>query len=377
MKVTANRGAALEALQLAAAVVGGARSDLAVRQDIRIEADGSELRLAATDYEISLHNAVAAKVSKKGALVVPVARMVNILKESDDEEVEFSSDGPHLKIRLPGANYTINGAGPDDYPEVPDPSPDGGPVVDAAALRAMIRRVQYAAAAERSRYTLNGVRWEAARSHAKGGLRLVATDGRRLAMDELCAEKKVKKIKTGIVPLKAMSVLEKVLAGAADEAKVTANVVDNRVVVGVGMVRFSALLLEGNYPEYESVIRDPGEDVAEIDGPALLKAVRQAAVVSDDQSRAVRMTIEGGVTTLSSRSAGDGGGKAEVLVGGLDWSGGKKSVTVAFDQTFLADALKAVGSGKATLDVVSASASAVLRSGESHVNVIMPITEPD
>ena len=378
MKVKVNREAALDALQLALAVAGGSgKADVSSLRDVRLEAEGSELRITATDYEIGLHNAVPAEVGSKGAVMVPAHRLVDILRESDSEEVELVSSGAHLKLKMPGSKYTINGLDPSEFPDVPDPDVSGGPAVDAARLRDMVRRVSYAAASERSRYTLNGVRWEAASNQKKGGIRLVATDGRRLAMDEIAAEKKVKKLETGIVPIKATAILEKVLAGAADEALATVRIADNRLIVAVGSVRFSALLLEGQYPDYRGVIREPGEVQAETEAASLCKSVRQAAVASDSTERSVIMTIESGTTTLTSRSSGVGGGAAEVQVGELDWSGGGEKVEAAFDVTYLLDALKAFGTERVTLDVKSAKAAAILRSGGDYLAVVMPITLPD
>ena len=378
MKVKVNREAALDALQLALAVAGGSgKADVSSLRDVRLEAEGSELRITATDYEIGLHNAVPAEVGSKGAVMVPAHRLVDILRESDSEEVELVSSGAHLKLKMPGSKYTINGHDPTEFPDLPDPDVYGGPAVDAARLRDMVRRVSYAAASERSRYTLNGVRWEAASNQKKGGIRLVATDGRRLAMDEIAAEKKVKKLETGIVPIKATAILEKVLAGAADEALATVRIADNRLIVAVGSVRFSALLLEGQYPDYRGVIREPGEVQAETEAASLCKSVRQAAVASDSTERSVIMTIESGTTTLTSRSSGVGGGAAEVQVGELDWSGGGEKVEAAFDVTYLLDALKAFGTERVTLDVKSAKAAAILRSGGDYLAVVMPITLPD
>ena len=139
----------------------------------------------------------------------------------------------------------------------------------------------------------------------------------------------------------------------------------------------SALLLEGQYPDYRGVIREPGEVQAETEAASLCKSVRQAAVASDSTERSVIMTIESGTTTLTSRSSGVGGGAAEVQVGELDWSGGGEKVEAAFDVTYLLDALKAFGTERVTLDVKSAKAAAILRSGGDYLAVVMPITLPD
>jgi len=350
----------LGALQVAQSVVSGGRADRTSVQDVRLIGDTHGLRCLATDYELGVRLIVeGAEIKTKGEVVVPVTRLVGILRESDAATVELQSDGAHLQINVPGAEYHVNGAAPEEFPEVPEPDPSDGIEIDAPVLRDMIKRTQFAAATERSRYTLNGVRWEGIR----GGLRLVATDGRRLALidHKTGGTGHAKAVPASIVPLKATAVLEKVLAGSGDAA-VLCKVVDNRVVVAAGDTLFSALLLEGQYPEYGQVIRAPGDHPAQVEPAALLRAVRQATPLTDQETRA---------TVFEAKSAGAGGGTAKVEIE-LPYKGPK--VTIAFDPAFLSDALRALGSHEASLDVAGPSAAAVLRTEDGYTNVIMPIT---
>lgn len=369
MKAKLPRDPFLGALQVALSVVSGARTDRAVLQDVKLTADKQGIRVSATDYELALRVGVPeGEVLEPGVAVVPAARLVAILRESEAPAIECHTDGAHLTVQTPTARYTIFGTAPEEFPEIPEPDASGGITVERPALREMIRRTTFAAATERSRYTLNGVRWQG----VKGHLRLVATDGRRLAF----AEHKVggkgveKTIPPAIVPLKAMAVLEKLL-GTGPDSPVTCKVVENRIVVTTGDAAFSALLLEGQFPEYEGVIRAAGAKPAALDAAGLLRAVRQAVPLTDQDTRTVRVKLKPGGAVLRARSAGTGGGEAEVEVA-LKYDG--PEVEIAFDATFLGDALRAIGTAEATLDVAGPSAAAVLRAGEGYVNVIMPIT---
>lgn len=372
MQVQVPREPFLGALQVAQSVVGGGRADRTSAQDVRLIADKQGLRCLATDYELAVRLVVAgAEIVEPGEAVVPVTRLVGILRENDAATVTLKSNGAHLDITVPGAKYQVNGAAPDEFPEVPEPDPADGIEIDAQVLRDMIKRTQFAAATERSRYTLNGVRWEG----IKGGLRLVATDGRRLALIDFKTggTGHAKAVPPAIVPLKATAVLEKVLA-AAGETTVRCKVVDNRIVMAAGDTLFSALLLEGQYPEYGGVIRDPGDHPAQVEPAALLRAVRQATPLADHETRAVQVTFKKGTAVFEAKSSGAGGGTAEVR---LDVPYTGPTVKIAFDPAFLSDALRALGNREATLDVVGPSAAAVLRTDDGYTNVIMPITLAD
>jgi DNA polymerase III subunit beta len=363
----------LAALQVAHSVIGGGGADRTVVQDVRLTATADGITLRTTDYELGIRLQVPeSEVMEPGEVVVPVARLIKILRESEAPAVRCTTDDAHLKLELPGAKYTVHGVPPEEFPEFPEPEASGGVELPAGALREMIRRTQFAAATERSRYTLNGVRWEGHR----GVLRLVATDGRRLALTEhkTTGGAAAKAIPPAIVPLKATAVLEKMLAGMADDTIVTCKVVENRLAVSAGATHFSALLLEGQYPDYQGVIREPGERPLAIEPSGLLKALRQAMPLTEDESRAVKVTFTTGQATLTARLSGSGGGDAEVEVE-LPYTG--KPLTSAFDSVYLRDALRVLGTAATELDVTSASAAAVLRTVDGYINVVMPITLPD
>lgn len=362
----------LTALQVAHSVIGGGSTDRTVVQDVRVSATSTGVTLRTTDYELGVRLEVpGSEVLEPGEVVVPVARLVKILRESEAGRVECRSEGAHLKLELPGARYTVHGVAPEEFPEFPEPETSGGVTLPATALRDMLRRTQFAAAVERSRYTLNGVRFEGVR----GGLRLVATDGRRLALIEHKTDGATasKAIPPAIVPLKATAVLEKMLS-AAPAGSVTCKVVENRLAVSAGGTHFSALLLEGQYPEYQGVIREAGPTPVAVQPAALLQALRQAMPLTEDESRAVRITMADGKATFEARLAGAGGGQAEVE---MEFPYTGPSLTIAFDAVYLRDALRAIGSEPAQLDLVSAGAAAIFRTVDGYTNVVMPITLPE
>lgn len=362
----------LTALQVAHSVIGGAAADRTVVQDVRLTATPDGVTLRTTDYELGVRLDVpGSEVMEPGQAVVPVARLVKILRESDAGRVECRTEGAHLKLEVPGARYTVHGVAPEEFPEFPEPETTGGVTLPAGALRDMIRRTQFAAALERSRYTLNGVRFEGVR----GGLRLVATDGKRLALVEHKTEGGTasKAIPPAIVPLKATAVLEKMLS-TAPEAPATCRVVENRLAVSSAGTHCSALLLEGQYPEYQGVIREPGPTQLPVQPSVLLQALRQAMPLAEDESRAVRLTLADGKATLRAQLAGAGGGTAEVEI---EFPYAGAPLAIAFDAVYLRDALRGIGDEAAQLDVVSASAAAVFRTAGGYTNVVMPITLPE
>lgn len=366
MQAKIPRASALEVIQAAQAVTSGkARADISSAQNILLEAgEDGQLRLSVTDYETSMRAVVPGEATEPGRVAVPVDRLADILKESDSEEAELAAEGPHLSVTLTGAKYKVFGVDVDEFPEVPAPDPSGGVEVPAAALRQMIQRTQYSAAAERSRYTLNSVRWE---QPADGKLRLVGCDGHRLAMVDLEVEGAFGG--PALVPLKAVGVIEKVLAAADAEAAAVCKVNENRLDIRVGESVLGTLLLEGSYPDYGSAIRDEGEHPVVIDPTTLARAVRQAALLADKASKTVRVALRDGRMVLSAASAGAGGGEAEVETAAA-YAG--PDVELLFNPDFMIDILKASSGEAVTLDVVGPGSAARLGAGD-WLNIVMPV----
>ncbi len=368
MKTQIPREPLLTALQVAASVVLGARGDRQALQDVKLTAGEPGVRLYATDYELGLRLAVpGAEVREAGTVVTSAKMLLDVLRELDAPTVDMEAEGTKLTIHAPGSRFTIHTAPAEEFPEVPEPDLAGALALPREDLRGMIRRASYAAAIEKSRYALHGVRWEA----RKGRLRLVATDGRRLAL----VERKGIGGGTGgiagaIVPLKAMAVLEKIL-GEDPAESVAARVLENRLVIGTERALLTALLLEGQYPEYEAVIPAAGTITATAKASVLLRGVRQVTPLADQASRAIRLRLRPGGALLKARSAGAGGGEAEVEVP-LSYEG--PEISAAFNPDFLADALRAAGDAEVTLDMGGGATAAAIREGEGNVAVIMPVT---
>lgn len=366
MQVKIPRAGALAVVQAAQAVTSGSsRADVSTSPNVLLEAgDDGQLRLAVTDYETSLRAIVPGEALAPGRVMVPVDRLADILKESDGEEAELTGEDAHLNVSLPGAKYKVFGMDAADFPEMPTPDPTGGIEVPTTVLRQMLQRTRYAAASERSRYTLNSVRWE---QPEDGKLRLVGCDGHRLSrMDH---EVSGTLGDPALVPLKAVAVIEKVLAAAAEDAVAICRVNKNYLDIAVGDTVLGTLLLEGKYPDYASVIREPGEHPVVIDPTTLARAVRQTALLADKASRTVQVALRDGRLVLSATSAGAGGGEAEVE-SAAPYAG--PDVELLFNPDFLLEILKATGGEAVTLDVVGSTTSARI-GAENWLNIVMPV----
>src|SRR5439155_9419264 len=147
----------------------------------------------------------------------------------------------------------------------------------AGVLREMIRRTIFAAATENPRYAVTGILWELEGDTA----RLVATDGRRLAVTQAPATDhggQTTHGQTPVVPTKAMGLLERILQDPEETVKVSVR--PNDALFKTERAMIYSRLVEGRYPAYREVFpKKPTSKVALTAGP-FLTAVKQASIMT-------------------------------------------------------------------------------------------------
>jgi DNA polymerase-3 subunit beta len=199
---------------------------------------------------------------------------------------------------------------------------------------------------------------------------LAATDSRRLAVvSSACAVVGEINVEDAnpVIPAKAMQLLEKSLPDTEDEALIAIH--NNDVVVKCGGTTIYSRLVEGRFPPYAGVI--PAEFNSAVDvvvGP-FHSAVRQAQIVTNEESRGVDFHFKTGRLSLSSRAADVGESTVDLPIpfDGAD-------VTITFDPKFVADFLRILDSGTSIkINLIDSESPAVLTTDDGYRYVVMPL----
>lgn len=369
MKLICQRESLLQGCQLASTVLP-TKDIKPILANIKITAEPGRVTLQATDLELGLRLEVAGvNVLEPGQALVSASRMVSILREARVPELEIEGG------RVAGSGVTISGGSleydlpfedPDQFPDLPDLDADGGAQLTAGPLREMIRRTTFACAAETARFTMTGVNWSL---EAGGTARLVATDGRRLAMAS-GAVSGVKANTSAIIPGKAMHALERNLLDDEEEIRVVIRPAEALFTTGRSVL--STRLVEGRFPDYKAVIPKRDKIVAKvpIQAGALFSAVRQAAIMVDDETRKLVFTFTPG--KLSLKGAHGGGGRSRVDLP-IEFQGSE--VSIAFNPQYLLDMLKQLSADAALeVDLIDGSHPALFRLGDDFQYLVMPLS---
>src|SRR5918911_1233035 len=181
VKISVSKDELVTALGVVSRAVS-TRTSVQILSGILLEAAGAELRLAATDMELSLRATIAAQVDGDGAIVLPGKTLVDIarLLPSDEVTIEHKPSESVVHVTAGSASYTLHTYTPEDFPRLPDVTAVQTFAVDREALLETINRVSRAASRDESRPVLTGILVQ----FAGGKLTMAATDSYRLAVKE-------------------------------------------------------------------------------------------------------------------------------------------------------------------------------------------------
>jgi DNA polymerase-3 subunit beta len=363
MKVIAQTTALQEALALAGGIVA-TRTPKPVLQCVKLVASADRLTLLATDLEAGVrYHITAVEVQEEGEALVPADRLGGIVRESGDEEslsLETEKDACHVRGR--GSHFKVFGYDPGEYPAVADFEGAGDCQVKASVLARMITRTLFATAKAHSHYAMAGVLWEASGKK----LQLVATDGHRLAQAKGSLAKSAAKEVTAIVPAKLMSLIQRVAADGEETLEV--KVEENQILVRTARAVLVSSLVQGNFPRYSDVIPKEAERKAKLNTAQFEHRIRQAALLTNEESRGVRLNFQADQVVLSSRTPE--AGEAEVTCPSTLEG---EPLEVGFNPAFLTDALRIIEADEISFELNAANRPAVIKAGSDFLYVLMPV----
>jgi len=392
MKVICDRSALLEGLNLvgAAAAVRTPRLQLTCIKIVATKTAGAgEMTLAATDAEISIKMSLShVDVHQPGEVLIPAEKLRQIVgAEEGEATLTLEAEGDALHIRGMDAHFKILGYPAADFPPLPDfrsiveGGTDKGGVEKiravmthpAGSLSGLVSKTLFATAKETSRYSINGVLFK------RDGKRLemVATDGRRLAIarTNLAGGEKDAKPVSCIVPVKALNVLQRMVQD--NEENVQIGITENQILFSFGTAAspgravLTSNLIEGTFPPYEDAIPKDFDKKVTFDRDVLLSAVRRAALLTNEESKGVKMTFHGRTKKVEVASRAPEMGESTITVDLTAYEG--DPIDIGFNPTFLSDALKVLPDSDVVMELKASSKPGVIRSGTEFTYVVMPV----
>ncbi len=369
MIVTCQRDSLLNACQIVSAAVP-TRTPMPVYQNVKVIAEADCLTLLATDLDVGIRYELRGlMIEEPGQAIWPVSRLISILRETADSEIKLDSDARRTHVHTSASDYEMPAEDPASFADFAEKTDDQYFEMAAGDLQRMIRRTVFAAAREEGKYAMRGVLWDMEEKVT----RLVATDGKRLAVATLpSVAQNMKEVKTQShnVSIKAMQLLERILGDGDAGQPVQVTLRTNDAIFRTDRAVIYSRLVEGNFPPYRTVIPKKHTARLPVVTGEFLSAVRQAAIMTDDESKRITFAFTPGKVTLEAQ--GSTTGKSKVVMKLPDFPG--PAISISFDPLYLTEFLRVLDGGEVIqLDLVDGQKSAVFRSGEDYLYLVVPL----
>ncbi|HZQ89836.1 MAG TPA: DNA polymerase III subunit beta [Gaiellaceae bacterium] len=341
------------------------RTSVQILSGVLLEAREGELRLAATDMELSLRASVRAQIEGDGAIVLPGKTFVDLarLLPGSDVTIEHRPAESVVHVTAGNASYTLNTYNPEDFPRLPELDAVSTFAVDREALLETINRVARAASRDESRPVLTGILV----SFGDGKLVMAATDSYRLAVKETALRSTAPDLEA-IVPGRALQELSRI-AGSGDEVEI--GVQENQVLFSADGVWLTTRRIDGQFPNYRQLLPESFEHELSIPRVELLDVIRRASVMIQ-RATPLQLRFAEGELTVVARTHDVGESKESLPIA---FTG--EPLEIGFNADFLRDGLELLDTDDVRVKLISPLRPAVIQGeGDDFTYLVMPIRLP-
>jgi len=366
MEIKATRSDLLAALYWTQSIVER-RNTMPILANVLIECQKSNIRVTATDLEVGVRGELDGDVVKEGTVTVNAKKLYEIIREVPTEQVQVKRlENDWVEIKSGKSVFKIVGMEAREFPQFPEFSEKHLLTVPTGAFREMIERTLFAVSTDETRYSLNGVYMVEGEG---GNVRMVATDGHRLAFEER-ALGTLGLSKGVILPRKGLGELKKLLESGDDEV-VAIGFIENMGLVTKGKIELFMRLVDGDFPDYTKVIPTGNPSTARVDHDQSLQALRRVSILSNERYKGVKIEFSKEKLAISTSNPDLGEAVEEIEA---DYNG--KSMSIGFNARYLIDALAVlVGEGEITIELKDELSPSVIRKtgNDSYLYVLMPM----
>jgi DNA polymerase-3 subunit beta len=365
VKFACERDVLVEALGTAGRAVATRGGSLPVLAGVRFELAGDRLRLTGTDLELTITVEATVAGETDGVAVLQGRIAADLVKSLEAGRVVVTAEQDEAHISAGRFSSSMRLLPAEEYPRLPDTAADEVTLA-AGDLADALHQVVRAASTDDSRPILTGVLL----ASEDGGLRLVATDSYRLAVRDLPGTSVLRAEQSVLVPSRALREVERLLAGA-DELTLRLGERDATFEVrgGVGVTRLTTRLIEGDFPNYRSLIPTSQPNSLTVGREALLDAARRVRLMAREATPVrLAMSSEGLELVAITQDVGEAHEQLDAKYEGSE-------LTVAFNPEYLMDGVEVAGGDEVVLETIDAQKPAVLRGtdGGTFLYLLMPV----
>ncbi len=374
MEFTIKREVFLSGIQKTLGIVEK-KTTMPILNNLLLRAEQDRIVIIATDLEVGMVYHYETEVTSEGEITISARKLYEMVREIQGEKIHVVKNEKNVVIlSCNKAIYRILGVSSEDYPSVDKSDQVDFYPVNCVIFRELLKKTQFSISTDEMRKNLTGVLLETQKDDHACVLRLISTDGHRLAFASSSEMFKgdclvTEGTKNIIIPKKGVGEIIRLLEDI-DNEPVSLGVVQGVLMVKTYRTFLRVGLIDADYPDYRRVIPSDHGRVVRIKRELLLHAVRRMCVVSSDKYNGVIMMLLKNKVLLNSTNSDIGEANDELEI---DYDGEERNI--GYNVRYLSDAIEAIDEDMVDFEINEDMRPTVLRGSgnENYFCIVMPL----
>ena len=350
------------------------KATIPILANVLLEAKQGRLNLSATDMDITIFDKIKINnIESEGSTSVPAQILYNVIKElPDDHPIDLSYDQNNKKLHLMSSKskFVFSCLSTDEFPISSTETFKISFNLEADILKEIIDKTYFASSNEETRYYLNGLYIHTTSLNNKNYLRVVATDGHRLAQYQISSPPTITKNNFGvIVPKKLIFELRKLIDDVKENVKIDLS--ERKIRFSFNETIIVSKLIDGKFPDYEKVIPKNASNTFSINRKKFLESINRISTISSEKSKAIKLNLNKNKITISANNVEEGGSGVEEI--NIKYNG--PSLDIGFNSGYLKEIINQFTLEEITILFSDATAPTIIKdsSKSESLYVLMPM----
>jgi len=343
--------------------VAGKRSTMPVLSNVMVELTPDGSKIIATDLETVAILDLGIRRDDKATFLVRADKFAGMLKELDEGDIELSVNASVMGVKQKATSYAVTLQDIKDFPEIPAIEEGTKITVKNNILKAAIDKVDYAMSSDESRVILNGIYldFQANRFVA------VATDGFRLSCYGQYTDDDIT-MPYFVIPRNTISEIRNIILSGPSEEQITILKTARKVVFKTSSATLACNLLDGQYPDYKTVMPQGNPHIISVEKERLLRSIKRVGSILLT-GNPVKIRFATGVMDISAESdLGKSIDTVDIVYTGPE-------LTFCFNSKFLQDMLPKIPDERIMIEAPEGYGACLFKgeNATNYFNIVMPI----
>lgn len=335
MKLQVSKEVLVKALSSVQSVVE--KKGLPILSHVLLQAEDGQLRIFATDLDLSIQVTVDATVLDGGKTTAPAKSFLDIAKEFPYQEVELDSDNTgRLNITAERASFQLPSLDPGEFPIDQLEGDVNYCPCNAELLRKSLTKTFYAIPTTSSSISIPGL---CISKDAKQNIRFISCDAFRLARYQVPQNEIGLEFIPGeiVIPRKGIQEIIRVI-DSANEGNVYLGLHENVFYAKNERMIVSIKLLDASFPDFDALIPPERPCSVEIPIAQFQQVLKRMAVFTNQIWKHVNLSFSKEVLEISAGNPEIGTGREEIPIN----YDGKIPFSAAFNIRYLSEAINVI-----------------------------------